>query len=145
MLKEVNEMAGNSQKKSKNALSARQRNAIALILASPSITAGCERAGITTAAFYVWMQDETFKSEYRRRQEEAFEAAIRGLNNLIEKAVLKLSDCLGSQSEEIARRAAKDVLDYCLKLRENVDVENRLEKVERLVLEKRTYREAQYD
>jgi hypothetical protein len=48
-------------------------------------------------------------------------------------------ELVNSESEEIARKAATSVIEMVLKLRESEEVEQRLESIEKIVLERRSY------
>ncbi len=59
---------------------------------------------------------------------------------MMHKAVDKLETLLNSESEEIARKAANSIIEYSLKWAESDDLESRLDEVESLVLQRKTYR-----
>ena len=56
------------------------------------------------------------------------------------RAVTKLETLLNSGNEEISRKAANSIIEYSLKWAEADDLENRLDEVESLVLQRKTYR-----
>jgi len=62
------------------------------------------------------------------------------LMNVSMKAVITLEKLLDADSESVRRASANDVLDHLLKYRELSEIEDRIETVEKIVLEKRTYK-----
>jgi hypothetical protein len=60
--------------------------------------------------------------------------------NVSMKAVITLEKLLNAESEAVRRAAANDILGHILKYRELTEFEDRLETVEKIVLERKTYR-----
>jgi hypothetical protein len=66
--------------------------------------------------------------------------AMESLKASIAKAVGTLTGLLDSQSETLRRAVSNDILGHIFKIKELQDIEDRLESIERIVLERRTYR-----
>lgn len=123
-----------------NKLTNRQLLAINHILNSPSIEQACQNAKVSRPTIYKWLKDETFKAELKRQRDEVVNGALDRLKGAITKAVEELIKLTGAQREEVRRLACNDIITHTLKTLEIEDIEQRLEKIERVVLERRTYR-----
>jgi hypothetical protein len=121
-------------------LSVKQARVIPLILRARSVEAGCAEAGISKTLFYRWVKTPGFANEYRRQRDVLIDEAMDALKASVHKAVDTLTGLLESQNDIVRRGAANDILQHIWKVRELQDLENRLETVERLVLERKTYR-----
>jgi ACT domain-containing protein len=125
-----------------NRLSNAQEVCIESLLSGKKITEACKEAHISRGAYYVWLKDdELFKDELERRRNEIVESSMEKLRCLMDKAVNKLDSLLTSENEEVARKAANAIIEYSLKWNEAQDLEDRLEEIEKLTLEKRIYRD----
>jgi hypothetical protein len=114
-------------------LTRKQRRAIPLILAEKSIDTGCRSAGIARQTFYRWLNDETFRGEYRRQQSRFFELAFETMKRNVQEGADKLAGLLETDNPHLLRRVCRDVLDYALKMKEMTEVEARLDTLERTV------------
>ena len=61
------------------------------------------------------------------------------LKNATTKAVTELVSLLESRDENIRRRASVDILNFVTKWREFNEIEDRLVKIERIIVERRSY------
>ena len=118
----------------------KQQMVIAHILSSKSIEEACDKAGISRTAYYSWLKDDAFKQELKRQRDELIEYAMGKLKLSVTKAVDELVGLMNSKREDIRRGACRDIIEYALKAIELEDIGQRLEKVERIILEKKTYR-----
>lgn len=121
-------------------LSNRQVLAISHILNSPSIEEACKKARISRATFYTWLKDENFKAELKRQRDEVIRNALDRLKSAITKAVEELIKLTDAKREEVRRLACNDIITHTLKSIEIEDIEQRLDKVERIVLERISYK-----
>jgi len=121
-------------------LTNRQLLAISHIINSSSIEDASQKAKVSRATIYKWLKDEVFKTELKRQRDEALRSALDRLKGAITKAVEELIKLTGAQREEVRRLACNDIITHTLKSLEIEDIEQRLEKVERIILEKITYR-----
>lgn len=141
---DAGEIAGKLSDKSETGrdgfLDDRQRRVIPFIVAAPTIEEGCRRAEITTTCFYAWLRDPAFAQELRATRDAVVSDAMDNLKQHVTKAVDELAKLLDSQSENIRRKAASDIISFVTKWRELGEIEGRLESIERLVLERRTYK-----
>jgi transposase-like protein len=115
-------------------LTAAQRKAIEALLTSGNITAAAAAAGVSRNALYKWQRDDTFIVALRDAESEAVAGLSRALAGLGDGAAAALRDALdNSQKITVRLRAAEIVATSLLRLRELVNLEQRL-----LELEKRT-------
>lgn len=121
-------------------LTNRQLLAISHIINSASIEEASCKAKVSRSTLYKWLKDETFKAELKRQRDEVVNDALDRLKGAIAKAVEELIKLTDAQREEVRRLACNDIITHTLKTLEIEDIEQRLEKVERIILEKRTYR-----
>jgi len=86
------------------------------------------------------LKDPVFKQEFRNQRDLIIEEALEDLKGNLTKATQTLIDLLDeTDSEYLKRYVAKDIIEYVLKARELGDLEERLVKIERIILERRTY------
>lgn len=114
-------------------LSAKQQKAIAALLDSSTIKDAAEKAGVSRTTLDRWLDDEAFAGAYRAASHRVFETALSGLQAITAEAVQTLRDvqrdATARPGEKVA--AAKAVLDFALKGREALEVEERLAYLEK--------------
>jgi hypothetical protein len=121
-------------------LKARQRKAIPVLLGSNTLEAAAKKTGISRKTMYAWMEQKEFKQAVSEARNRLFDESMKVLTNSCMKAVLTLEALLNAQSEAVRRNAANDILGHVLKYRELTEFEERLETVEKIVLERKTYK-----
>ena len=124
----------------KSDLSVRQRRAIPLLVASRTIVEGCKKAGITEKTYYEWVKTSVFQDALHKAQSNIIDDALGKLRGNINKAIDALVELLDTDNDSLKRLVANDIIAHTLKMRELEDIEGRLETIERIVLERRTYR-----
>ena len=121
-------------------LNSRQLKAIPILIGCDTVEGAAKKAGISKNTIYTWLQQEEFSHAVSEARKKLFDKAMHKLMNVSMKAVITLEKLLHAKSEAVRRAAANDVLGHILKYRELMEIEERLETVEKIVLEKRTYR-----
>lgn len=121
-------------------LNSRQLKAIPILIGCDTVEGAAQKAGISKNTIYTWMQQEEFSRAVSEARKKLFDKAMHKLMNVSMKAVITLEKLLDAESEAVRRAAANDVLGHILKYREISEIEDRLETVEKIILEKRTYR-----
>lgn len=122
------------QKLTEKKLTGKQRKVIALVLAAPSISEGCRKAGISREMFYRWRAVPLFQEEWTRQQNEAIDGAIHTLKASLADAVTTLTALLkanGGMGEGTRLKASLAVLDSVFKVREIEEIEGRLSILEK--------------
>ncbi|MBN1228072.1 MAG: hypothetical protein JXA79_13860 [Deltaproteobacteria bacterium] len=131
---------GNTKQDQDQELTGKQVKAIPHLITSRTLKEGCRNAGISRKTLYQWLKDPVFKQEFRSQRDIIIEEALEDLKGNLTKATQTLIDLLGeTKNEYLKRYVAKDIIEYVLKARELGDLEERLVKIERIVLERRTY------
>lgn len=118
----------------------RQKRAIPFLAAGSSIREGCRLAKIRTETFYAWLKNPVFEQVLKAQRDVLYREALQTLSASVQSAVDTLVKLLRSDNESLQRSCANDILGHVLKYRELSEIEERLETVERIVLERRTYR-----
>jgi microsomal dipeptidase-like Zn-dependent dipeptidase len=121
-------------------LTEKKRRAIPFLVAAKDIESGCKSAGITTTCFYAWVKDDTFSKALQAARNEFITDAMNTLKSHVGKAVDELAKLLASKNEEIRRKAANNIIELSLRWHEAGEIEDRLEQIERIIVERRTYR-----
>ncbi|MEZ4614084.1 MAG: hypothetical protein R2867_01020 [Caldilineaceae bacterium] len=108
-----------------------QRKAIESLLTQGNAVAAAEAAGIHRTTLYRWMKDQAFVDALADAEAEAVKGLSRNLAGLGALATDALRDALERHQKITVRlRAAEVVTDRLLKIRELVDIEQRLEELE---------------
>lgn len=127
----------NQQNTEKTKLTARQLKVIPVIVASPTYSEGCKKAKINRTTFYKWLKKPEFKAELDRQRDEIAAEAFGVLSQGLTKAVETLVSLLDNKDSRLKRLAAKDVIDFIIRHKENEDLDKRLKEVEKLLAEKK--------
>ena len=126
----------NQQNTEKTQLTARQLKAIPIIVASFTYSEGCKEAKLNRTTFYEWLKIPKFKAELNRQRNEVAAEAFGVLSQGLTKAVETLVGLLDSKDGRLKRLAAKDIINFIVRHKENEDLDERLRKVEKLLAEK---------
>ncbi len=121
-------------------LNSRQLKTIPILIGCDTVEGAAKKAGITKNTIYTWMQQEEFSRAVSEARKKLFDRAMHKLMNVSMKAVITLEKLLDAESEAVRRAAANDVLGHILKYQEITEIEERLDTVEKIVLERRTYK-----
>jgi DNA-binding MurR/RpiR family transcriptional regulator len=111
-------------------LSERQRKALDALLATPTITAAAERAGVGRATLYRYMGDADFAAVYREERAALVDQAVAGLQKLSIGAVSVLERNFQAENRHVQLRAARTALEFMFKATELYDIEERLRALE---------------
>ena len=127
------------ESKSIEKLNDRQRRAIPYLIGAPDIRKGCRDAGITPTTYHEWIKDPEFADAITEARNAL---VIEGMNKLksgVGRAVDRLLELVDAESEEVRRKACTTILEMAMKWKELGEVEERLDSIERIILERRTY------
>jgi len=122
------------------ALNNRQLKAIPVLISCDTVEEAAQQIGVARTTLYSWMEQEEFSTALKTARKKLLDKAMNKLMNVSMKAVRTLENLLDAESESVRRAAANDVLGHLLKYRELSEIEERLECVEKVVLERRTYK-----
>lgn len=123
-------MAGNGRKTAD--LSAKQLRAIEALLKEPTTTAAAKAASVGETTIFRWLADPVFSQAYREARNRLLESTLTSLQAASGDAVQTLRDVMGDADANHASKvsAARAVLEFTLKSREVLDVEERLKALE---------------
>ncbi len=115
-----------------NGLTARQSRALTAMMTSQSVVEAAKTAGVSERTLQRWLDDPAFRKELSERQSEAVTTVTRRLVTLADQAVNTINEVLTDPDIPAATRlrAAESVLSNLLKLRELVDLEARVARLE---------------
>lgn len=106
-------------------------DALALALASGlTVEAAAERAGVSVRTAHRRRSDPNFTNKVRQLRDALFEQAAGQMADAISEATATLRGLLTAESEPVRLRAAVEILDAALRLRENVELTGRLAVIE---------------
>jgi len=125
-----------SKTKGRTKLTERQLKAIPHIVSSPTYTEGRKKAKINKTTLYKWLKDPVFKVELDHQRDEVAAEAFGILSQGLTKAVETLVNLLDNKDNRLKRLAAKDVIDFIIRHKENEDLDNRLKEIEKRLAEK---------
>ncbi|MHC4637390.1 MAG: phBC6A51 family helix-turn-helix protein [Planctomycetota bacterium] len=118
-------------------LTPRQLKAIPFIVSCPTYTEGMKKAKVNRSTFYKWLKEPEFKAELDRQREEITAEAFGILSQGLTKAVETLVSLLDNKDDRLKRLAAKDVINFIIRHKENEDLDERLTEVEKRLAEKK--------
>lgn len=112
-------------------LSPAQLKAIETLLTCGSVSEAASAANVTTNTIYRWMKDDAFLTALRAAEGVAIAGLSRALAGLGESATSVLRAALGEDQKMNTRlRAVEIVIGNLLRLRELVDLEERVATLE---------------
>jgi hypothetical protein len=112
------------------ALNHRQIAAIPVFIGCESVEEAARQTGVARGTLHGWLKQDEFQK-----------AVSDARKKLLDKAMNRLMKALlNAESEAVRRAAANDILGHALKYRELSEIEDRLETVERIVFERRTFK-----
>jgi hypothetical protein len=108
----------------------REEVAIAALLSEPTISAAATRAGISESTLLRWMQDPSFRDQYRASRRAVVEGATGRLQQAATQAVDALTRNLACGIPAVEVGAARTVLDLAAKAVEQLEFADRLAAIE---------------
>ena len=110
--------------------------AMEALLSGKCVREAASISGITERQVYRWLEESDFSSQLHKLERERVSVSLRSLSALAEVAVKALGEVLEEptqRSANIKRLAAVNVLELMLKAREQIEIEERIEALEKLV------------
>lgn len=115
-------------------LTAKQLRAVGYLLTCRTVADAAKKADVTERTVFTWLQSEKFRTALQEAGRASIDQTSRRLANGQGKALDALSALITKAKSEWTRRAAAvDWLNLALKYRDISELEERLEKLERLV------------
>lgn len=113
-------------------LTIRQSKALQALLSGDNVTACAKAGGVTRTTFYKWLAQPTFKAALNQADGEIIETLTRRLTSLGNLALNNLEAVLSDPKTPpgVRMRAAVEVVNCIIRLRELYTLENRLADLE---------------
>ena len=112
-------------------LNARQKKAIMFLLSAKTVKEAAKLAKVRLPTLYKWLKIPLFYNELERLRTEILSDTVATLKVLSLEAVSTLADLMRkSESENVKRGSATDILDNCRSFIQMRDLELRLSKIE---------------
>jgi hypothetical protein len=117
-------------------LKPQQVSFLSCLFTSPSVEAAANRAGISRRTGSRWLhEDPAFQKALAQAKQEAMAQAVTLLSTLATAAVTTLGQNLKAMEPAVQVRPAHILLDACLKLRAEEQLEERLAELEGVLLD----------
>lgn len=118
-------------------MTTKQARVLEALLVSPSKSEAARMAKVDRETITRMLADPVFHAEYDRRREDALQVACAALQSTLQAAVDTLAQIMQDTENPPSSRiyAARTVLEYGIKLTEQVDILQRLEAVEQAMQE----------
>ena len=117
----------------KDKLTANQLRAVRCILQSNSLEEASRTAKVSRTSIYNWLKDENFREKLNKERNTLFCESLDLLKQATGKAVKELIDLLRSRNEKTRRLAAKEIINFSLRMTELRDLGERLNKLEEVI------------
>lgn len=115
-------------------LNPRQRKAILYLLSARTVKEAAKEAKVRLPTLYKWMKDFTFRNELERLRSEIVSDTVAQLKVYSLRAVTVLADLMNtSESEQIKRGCAGDILENARSFIQLRDMEMRLTAIENAI------------
>ena len=113
-------------------LTARQQRALAALLREPTLRDAAKASGVGERTLFAWLQLPAFAQAYREARGQLLESTLTALQKASGRAVAALVEVLDEPGAKPGERvsAARAVLEFSLRAREVLEVEERLKALE---------------
>jgi hypothetical protein len=111
-------------------LSARQRLALPVIAAEPTIEGAADKIGVTRKTVYEWLKQDAFKKALEEARKEYVESGFRTLRLAAKRAAEQIVQHLDSGDEKVSLRAAEDIIEFAKEFISLEDHERRIAQLE---------------
>jgi len=120
-----------------NVLSTRQQRALELLLAGQTITEAARAVGINRSTLTRWLASPHVRQALGEQRQRRMDEIHHRLAALTDRALDSLGAVLEGEAPPGAKvRAALGVIDVLLKVREQTELVDRIERLERIVVER---------
>jgi transposase len=120
-------------------LTGKQDKMIASLLEHRTIGEAASAIGVAASTIYRWLQEPDFQEAYQKARHQVVQQAISYLQHTCSEAVEALREVIMCKDTPPSSRvmAARTILDFSLKGIELDDLVSRIEKLERIVADKK--------
>lgn len=121
-------------------LNHRQMAAIPVFIGCNTVEEAARETGVSRGTLHGWLKQDAFQKAVADARKQMLNKAMHKLVTVCMAAVVALEKLLSAESEAVRRAAANDILNHSLKYRELSELEDRLETVEKIVMERKVFR-----
>ena len=116
-------------------MTSKQEQALAALMVCPTRKAAAAAAGISERTLRGYFKNEEFRTRYWEQYAEVIEDAARQSQQSLQRALAVFSEVMDDPEERAAVRlqAAHLAADYAMRLTEQADVMNELDKLRKVV------------
>lgn len=116
-------------------LTTKQERAIACLLSESTATEAARKAGVGLTTLMRWLNEDDFNNAYHEARGRLLDAALTKLQGASGAAVDTLRTLMEREDVPPAARisAARSILDLGMKLREQLEIGERLEAIEQML------------
>ena len=120
-------------------LTRKEEQAIAALIAEPTLEKAASRAGVSASTIYRWLQKEEFQKAYQTQRREVVNHAVTQLQRATTVAVYTLVAVMRDEGAPASARvsAARAVLEMAVEGIKRDDTERRIAELERILKEGR--------
>jgi transposase-like protein len=117
-------MSGNVRKKGREA-------AILALASGETVSGAAQKAGVNERTIHRWRSEDAFRREVNQARAEMFSRALGcAAEGVVSGALVLRQLCLKAKSETVKLGAARSLIELGTKLRESVELEERLQALE---------------
>ena len=113
----------------------KQMSFLQALLTQPNISAAANKAGISRSTAYKYLNNEAFKEELRKRQDECISDVTRFLQNRLGMCSVRLAKIAADPDTppQVAINACNAIFTACKNLTETNEIMVRLQQLEELL------------
>lgn len=115
------------------ALSRRHEGVLGALLSTPTIKEAASLAGVSETTVWRLLRRADFQKRLKEAQEKAVESALGALQGAAGAAILSLQRNLNSGNPSSEVQAAKAILDFTFKVRDQFDHAARIKQLEEML------------
>ena len=130
---EREKMGDNGRETENSALTPRQRSALPIIAASPTMAQAARASGIGQTTLYRWIEDDEFREELTRLREESAQVARRELQGLMLRSVSVLADAMEDSDKAVRLRAARYAMSFAVRICEIEALRKQVQELEEVI------------
>ena len=117
-------------------MTGKQQKALAALIRAPTRAIAAKEAGVGVSTLRRWMREDDFRAAYKEALAELLEDASAQSKRNLSRALDVLADVMeNGENSQVRITAARSTLEYALKLSEVVDVQQRLDALEKMLAE----------
>lgn len=110
----------------------KRKIALAALISAPTVEAAARKSGLSHTTLYKFLGEPEFRNEYEKLNEQILSDACASVLRGMQDAIITLWDICNDkeQSGQTRVQAARAILEYGSKLKEDYDMEQRIRVLE---------------